>query len=263
MKNVHYMPDDSLLNRLNSNGWNLISDVVYLSFDVAETLFKLTYTTALDACSYVGIDSGASPLSISIFFDILLACCKSITREDYINGSFKTNHKTPQNKLAILKQVRLILWHHMQKFNIINVTLSNNVKQIYMSSGTFEHRRDIFNLIERSSNDATCRSLVENRFKLYELNESDVRHLNTLCSNNSFSMKSKDENNNNNSSHLKLINCNIEDSHINYDTNCLLLNCIVKSSKLDLGQDCHLNDLRWVRIFILVRNQFGSLDSHY
>lgn len=62
----------------------LVSGVVFLSPEVIERLLPLYAMPPLDACTYLGLDSGAYPLSISLFFDILRCMASSVKQEQYI-----------------------------------------------------------------------------------------------------------------------------------------------------------------------------------
>lgn len=47
-----------------------VSGIVYFDFEISKILFNLVAFPPLDACSYMGIDSGASPVSVNILFKI-------------------------------------------------------------------------------------------------------------------------------------------------------------------------------------------------
>jgi hypothetical protein len=60
------MPDEKTLNHVScKNGlFNLVSGILYFNYEVTKTLYTFLLYAPLDACSYVGIDSGASPLCV-------------------------------------------------------------------------------------------------------------------------------------------------------------------------------------------------------
>ncbi|KAI0236301.1 L-fucose kinase [Lamellibrachia satsuma] len=61
----------------------VVSGVVYFSAKIAEKLLM----SPLNACTtYLGLDSGARPTQLSLFFDILLSMCSDVTREAFISG---------------------------------------------------------------------------------------------------------------------------------------------------------------------------------
>ncbi|RMZ97985.1 L-fucose kinase isoform X2, partial [Brachionus plicatilis] len=113
-------------------------------------LFNMIAFPPLDACSYIGIDSGASPVSLSLFFDILLACCDGITREEYVNGQFKTNLPAFSNKATVLKQCRKTLWKSLHDIKIHNITVGENMIHVYMDNETFGHKKIIFDAFQYS-----------------------------------------------------------------------------------------------------------------
>ena len=80
---------------------------------------------------------------MSLFFDIILPCCDGISKDDYLNGSFKTNNIVPLNQMVLLKQARLALWNSLHDFKIRNVPV-NNFKYYYLDNQTLESRAKIF-----------------------------------------------------------------------------------------------------------------------
>uniref|UniRef100_A0A671L412 Fucose kinase n=1 Tax=Sinocyclocheilus anshuiensis TaxID=1608454 RepID=A0A671L412_9TELE len=64
----------------------LVSGPVFFSRTVAEKLLQTHVTSPLDGCTYLGMDSGAPPLEISLFLDILLCLCSDLTEREFING---------------------------------------------------------------------------------------------------------------------------------------------------------------------------------
>ncbi|ROL52789.1 L-fucose kinase [Anabarilius grahami] len=64
----------------------LVSGPVFFSRAVAEKLLQTHVTSPLDGCTYLGMDSGAPPLEISLFLDILVCLCSDLTEHEFING---------------------------------------------------------------------------------------------------------------------------------------------------------------------------------
>ena len=50
---------------VDNNVSEQITGIVYFNYEVAHTLYSLLLFSPIDACSYIGIDSGASPLCVS------------------------------------------------------------------------------------------------------------------------------------------------------------------------------------------------------
>jgi hypothetical protein len=200
----------------------------------------------LDACSYIGIDSGASPLCLSLFFDILLACCKDIDKDEYFNGSFKSNHSCRSNIKSILKSARITLWNSLHdKFQIKNITLSDKCKSIYMNNETFEHRKQIFDNHEQFlSIQANCLQL--------KAGQNRELTLSSLIDSSLF--------NNNENSKTIVVNSFIKETNIITDSN-LIINCQIDSSEIELGQNTVISDINWVNIhnnfFVFLQKLFN------
>uniref|UniRef100_A0A8B9JNX4 L-fucose kinase n=1 Tax=Astyanax mexicanus TaxID=7994 RepID=A0A8B9JNX4_ASTMX len=64
----------------------LVSGPVFFSRSVSEKLLQTHVTPPLDGCTYLGMDSGAPPLQISLFLDILLCLCSEPTETEFVNG---------------------------------------------------------------------------------------------------------------------------------------------------------------------------------
>ena len=62
----------------------LVSGIVFLSPQFVEKLVSMHSIPPLDACTYIGLDSGALPLSISLFFDILRCMATAVKQDQFI-----------------------------------------------------------------------------------------------------------------------------------------------------------------------------------
>ena len=194
----------------------------------------------LDACSYIGIDSGASPLCLSIFFDILLACCDGINLDEYLSGSFKTNHNVPSNQLALLRQARSTLWTNMQEFQIHNATVSSSVIHAYMDNETLAHRQVLFNNYKEFLNIDQGRNFheAETHFSMHTLN-SLVNDSSLICA----SLDSLVSNEGFESHNNFMINSILKDTLLKFERNVTFVNCRFNSSKVRVGENTFINDL--------------------
>lgn len=173
---------------------------------------------------------------LSIFFDILLSCCPGITREQYLNGSFKTNHSVAVNQLAILRQARSTLWQAMHGLELIHVvTVSKEVKHIYMDNETFAHRRLLFD-----ENMAGLANVSQNMFKPYQNSETS-KHLNISMTKNSVL-----------NGHGIVVNSSLDTSTLLLDKNVIVVDSRFRSSKLSIGENTYLSDLKLVSKFLFV-----------
>lgn len=150
-----------------------------------------------------------------MFFDILLAACNGIQKENYLQGSFKSNHAA-HNQQSIIRQSRSILWStfHSNSVSISNITIKDG-KFFYMNNDSFQHRRDIFQSFFNNNKQTSTKvaSLIDT---LRERESSSV-----VCVN-SFADKQ----------------CELEIAD-----NVNILNCSFKSCEIVIGENCHLSDL--------------------
>jgi hypothetical protein len=189
-----------------------------------------------------------SLLKLSLFFDILQASCTKVKKEDYIDGTFKTNHSTAQlNQLAVLRQARSTLYDSLSGFNIKNMTVNLRAAHFYMNNHTYEHRNEIFDHFSSLS------KLRDNRLHPYEyrvFGNIECLLLNTNLS--SHEIKLNPNLNGSSTSTARssrstmIINTIIQGdtSNISIGKNAKLLNCKFVDCKLDIGSNSCLNDLQ-------------------
>uniref|UniRef100_A0A3P8RT08 L-fucose kinase n=1 Tax=Amphiprion percula TaxID=161767 RepID=A0A3P8RT08_AMPPE len=63
----------------------LVSGPVFFCRSVSEKLLQTHVTPPLDGCTYLGLDSGAPPLQISLFLDILKCLCSDLTLDQFVS----------------------------------------------------------------------------------------------------------------------------------------------------------------------------------
>ncbi|XP_026166649.1 L-fucose kinase [Mastacembelus armatus] len=63
----------------------LVSGPVFFSRSVSEKLLQTHVTPPLDGCTYLGLDSGAPPLQISLFLDLLKCLCSDLTQDQFMS----------------------------------------------------------------------------------------------------------------------------------------------------------------------------------
>nr|XP_042133636.1 L-fucose kinase isoform X3 [Peromyscus maniculatus bairdii] len=93
----------------------LVSGVVFFSVETAEHLLATHVSPPLDACTYMGLDSGAQPMQLSLFFDILHCMAQNVNREDFLAGR---PPEMGQGDIALaadyLKGARAQLWRELR-----------------------------------------------------------------------------------------------------------------------------------------------------
>ncbi|XP_028287214.1 L-fucose kinase [Parambassis ranga] len=80
----------------------LVSGPVFFSRSVSEKLLQTHVTPPLDGCTYLGLDSGAPPLQVSLFLDVLKCLCSDVTQDQFVNEA------RPQG--AAVRSGRMELW---------------------------------------------------------------------------------------------------------------------------------------------------------
>ena len=123
---IEYMPGKENIGAFKTpdGGCLMLSGVVYFTPRVAETMLSLHNLPPLDACTYVGLDNGAKPLSLSLFFDILQCLTTSTTQEDYIAGKYRSStQQSSETPPAIMERARSLLWKHLRGTKLRSVFL--------------------------------------------------------------------------------------------------------------------------------------------
>ena len=114
----------------------IMTRVVYISTTMAEKLLSLTIAPPLDACTYIGLDNGAQPIELSIFFDIALAMCGAIDYDAYVTGErsgvFGTSEKLTGRKGSVMKHARALLWRELHESYQVTVIVAEQGQYSYM-----------------------------------------------------------------------------------------------------------------------------------
>lgn len=161
---------------------------------------------------------------LSLFFDILMACCSDVNKEEYLNGSFKTNHLQKSNQKSILRSARMTLWNSLhERFQIKNITVGDASQCVYMDNATFEHRASIFSNLTNSS------------FVNFQTVSSNLLFLNSLIQSNVSS-----------TSKSVVVNSILFNSNLKLNGGNLILNSDIDSSEIELGENTVLSDIVWV-----------------
>ncbi|XP_077165835.1 L-fucose kinase isoform X3 [Paroedura picta] len=88
----------------------LVCGVVFFSAETAEQLLATHVIPPLDACTYLGLDSGAPPIQLSLFFDILLCMAQGVTEEAFVTGQSPGMGSGDARKAAATRNARSVLW---------------------------------------------------------------------------------------------------------------------------------------------------------
>ncbi|XP_058500712.1 L-fucose kinase [Solea solea] len=88
----------------------LVSGPVFFSRSVSEKLLQTHVTPPLDGCTYLGLDSGAPPLQISLFLDVLKCLCSDLTQDQFVSEERAGCSSAVGPQGAIVRGARTELW---------------------------------------------------------------------------------------------------------------------------------------------------------
>eukprot|EP00058_Branchiostoma_floridae_P019145 XP_002604634.1 hypothetical protein BRAFLDRAFT_92868 [Branchiostoma floridae] len=150
VEDIVYKPSNVGMQELVTAEGNvhLVAGVVFLSSSAAERLLTVHVTPPLDACTYLGLDSGAEPIKLSLFFDILLCMATLVTEEAFVSGDRSGQYggtPRPRNEREVMtmRNARALLWKTLRGINdgctvedgsvVVNSVLEGGVR---VSSGS-------------------------------------------------------------------------------------------------------------------------------
>eukprot|EP00074_Homo_sapiens_P060731 XP_006721225.1 L-fucose kinase isoform X2 [Homo sapiens] len=107
-----------------------VSGVVFFSVETAERLLATHVSPPLDACTYLGLDSGARPVQLSLFFDILHCMAENVTREDFLVGRPPELGQGDADVAGYLQSARAQLWRELR---------DQPLTMAYVSSGSYSY----------------------------------------------------------------------------------------------------------------------------
>ncbi|XP_076863002.1 L-fucose kinase [Brachyhypopomus gauderio] len=116
----------------------MVSGPVFFSRDVSEKLLQTHVTPPLDGCTYLGMDSGAPPVQISLFLDILKSLCSDLTETEFVNGERPGCSSPLGPQGAAVRSARSVLWRTLRGVALSLVYIPDGGYDYLTSSGT-EH----------------------------------------------------------------------------------------------------------------------------
>ena len=106
----------------------------------------------LDACTYMGLDSGAMPIQISLFFDLLLPMCSDVTEEAFVSGSRSGPYGRRDgaagddaSNTSTIQQARALLWKHLHSVKLkvgksLVITPGRAILYIYLTLQALDYK---------------------------------------------------------------------------------------------------------------------------
>ncbi|XP_041651831.1 L-fucose kinase [Cheilinus undulatus] len=141
----------------------LVSGPVFFSRSVSEKLLQTHVTPPLDGCTYLGLDSGAPPLQISLFLDLLKCLCSDLTLDQFVSldRAGCTSAAGPQG--ASLRSGRTELW---------KILRGTPLTVAYVPGGRYDYLTlSGQQQVERLSRDWTDRNTLSHIQRESEVNE--------------------------------------------------------------------------------------------
>lgn len=146
----------------------LVSGIVFLSTETAERFLSTLAVPPLDGCTYQGLDSGAEPLEVSLFLDVLMSMCHDVSEEVFLSRNI--SHK--------LTNARAILWKELHDLPL---------SMVYIPDGSYEYlslcaRDHIANLVKSASAGGDCSKIAHSSVMHPELIEDGSCVINSCLS---------------------------------------------------------------------------------
>ncbi len=134
---------DVLNEHFPSGDVPLISGVVFISTEMAERLISLTTIPPLDACTYIGLDNGAQPIELSIFFDMAGSMCINVDEDFFVTGGgvgiYGSVGKVTGPRAAAIKQARSILWRELHDAYRVHAVMTDQSQYCYLDHTASTH----------------------------------------------------------------------------------------------------------------------------
>nr|XP_057931849.1 L-fucose kinase [Doryrhamphus excisus]XP_057931850.1 L-fucose kinase [Doryrhamphus excisus]XP_057931851.1 L-fucose kinase [Doryrhamphus excisus]XP_057931852.1 L-fucose kinase [Doryrhamphus excisus] len=108
----------------------LVSGPVFFSRMVAEKLLQAHVTPPLNGCTYLGLDSGAPPLQISLFLDVLKCLCSDQTEEQFVGQNKKVCTSAGEPQGVAVRSGRLELWRILR---------GTPLSMVYVPGGRYDY----------------------------------------------------------------------------------------------------------------------------
>uniref|UniRef100_A0A8C7FLA5 Fucose kinase n=1 Tax=Oncorhynchus kisutch TaxID=8019 RepID=A0A8C7FLA5_ONCKI len=108
----------------------LVSGPVFFCRRVLERLLKAHVTPPLDGCTYMGMDSGAPPIQISLFLDLLMCLCSDVSESEFVNGERAGCSSPISQQGAVVRSARALLWRILR---------GTTLHMVYVPGGCYDY----------------------------------------------------------------------------------------------------------------------------
>ncbi|XP_063440263.1 L-fucose kinase-like isoform X2 [Mytilus trossulus] len=122
----------------------VVPSVVYFSSAVAGKLLSFYMKPPLDACTYMGLDSGEPPIQLSLFFDVMLPMTTEATEVEFVSGQKSRNQGGDKNCEIekLMRSARSLLWKELSSTNIYTCMIEEGSFH-YLTNTVLNHKYQI------------------------------------------------------------------------------------------------------------------------
>ncbi|XP_048371210.1 L-fucose kinase isoform X2 [Sphaerodactylus townsendi] len=136
---LYQCPEDQIQQCMGLDGKvPLVCGVVFFSAETAEQLLATHVVPPLDACTYLGLDSGAPPIQLSLFFDILLCMAQGVAEEAFVKGQSPGMGSGDTQNASVIKNARSVLWKALHTVPLTMAYIPGG-SYSYMSMSSSDH----------------------------------------------------------------------------------------------------------------------------
>ncbi|KAM3829017.1 L-fucose kinase isoform 2-T2 [Vipera latastei] len=136
---LHQSSEEEIQRCLGPDGKvPLVCGVVFFSSRAAEQLLATHVIPPLNACTYMGLDSGAPALQLSLFFDLLLCMAQAVTEEAFVAGRRTEMGGGDAQSSGAVRSARTVLWKALRTVPLTMAYLPDGTYN-YMTSSASDH----------------------------------------------------------------------------------------------------------------------------
>ncbi|XP_048886958.1 L-fucose kinase isoform X1 [Brienomyrus brachyistius] len=140
---IYRGPKDRIRQAMQTDGKvPLVSGPVFFCRQASERLLQTHVCPPLDGCTYMGMDSGAPSLQISLFLDVLLCLCLDVNEKQFMDGERQGCISPSGPQGAPVRSARAVLWKMLRGIPLTIVYVPDGCYDYLTVSGD-EHIRRI------------------------------------------------------------------------------------------------------------------------
>ncbi|XP_022341951.2 L-fucose kinase-like isoform X3 [Crassostrea virginica] len=119
----------------------VVCSVVFFNYAIVQKFLAFHVRPPLDACTYMGLDSGELPIQLSLFFDVMMPMSTGVTEADFVEGKWsRAATPTDLETQKRMKKARSLLWKELGEYKIW-ACLVENGQFHYLSGEAQDHKR--------------------------------------------------------------------------------------------------------------------------